>query len=78
MFGFGGSVGHLEAVDCAADDTIVSSFAAPDGDVYKVERTFFAFEGAELVRVDKKVQRVSIEQIDRFPEYAGSPFGGCG
>jgi hypothetical protein len=28
--------------------------------------------------VGREVERVPIQQIDRFPEYAGSPFGGCG
>ena len=76
MFAFGGSVGHLEAVDCAADGIRVS-FATPAGDVYKVERTLLRFSGTELVRDEKDVERVPIEDLDRFPEYAASPFGSC-
>lgn len=77
MLASGGSVGHLEAVDCAPGGGVVASTAVPDGDVYRVERIFLGFSGAELIRDDKDVQRVPIERIDRFPEYAASPFGGC-
>lgn len=77
LLAFGGSVGHLEAVDCAPDGGVVASFAAPDEDVYRVVRTFYGFAGAELVQDDREVERVPIERIDRFPEYAASPFGSC-
>lgn len=77
MFGFGGSVGHLEAVDCAAEDMIVSSFAVPDGEVYEVTRTFFTFDGATLVRAGRRTERMPIDRIQELPEYALSPFGGC-
>lgn len=77
MFAFGGSVGHLDAVDCAPDGGVVASSALPDGDLYRVERTFYGFSGAELIREDREVERVPIEKIDRFPEYAASPFGSC-
>ena len=77
LFGVGGSVGHLEAVDCAPGGGVVASFAAPEGNRYRVERRFLAFEGAELVQEDVQVERVSLEEIDRFPEYRASPFGSC-
>lgn len=77
MLATGGSVGHLEAVDCAPGGGVVASTAVPDGDAYRVERIFLGFSGAELIQDDKDVQRVPIERIDRFPEYAASPFGGC-
>ena len=77
MFGTGGSVGHLEAVDCAPGGGVIMSIALPDRDVYRVERTVFDFAGAELVRDDRDVERVPVEEIDRFPEYAASPFGSC-
>lgn len=77
LLGFGGSVGHLEAVDCAPGGGVVASFATPAGDVYRVERTFYDFAGSELIREDREVERVRVQQIDRFPEYAASPFGSC-
>jgi hypothetical protein len=77
MFAFGGSVGHLDAVDCAPGGGVVASSALPHGDAYRVERTFYDLSGAELVREDREVERVRIEEIDRFPEYAASPFGSC-
>lgn len=77
MFGFGGSVGHVSAVDCAAGDMVVASFATPRGRDYEVERTFFDFDGPRLVRVDREVERVRLAQIGRLTEFALSPFGGC-
>ncbi len=77
MFGFGGSVGHMEAVDCVPGGGIIASMAVPDGNVYRVERTVYEFVGAELVREDREVERVPVQEIDRFPEYAASPFGSC-
>ena len=77
LLGYGGSVGHLEAVDCAPEGGIVSSFAAPFGRVYRVERRFLVFDGARLVEDRVETARASLAQIDRFPEYAASPFGSC-
>lgn len=77
LFGVGGSVGHVEAVDCAPGGGVVASFAAPAGNEYRVERRFLTFEGAALVEEDVKVERVPLEDIDRFPEYGSSPFGSC-
>lgn len=77
LLGFGGSVGHLEAVDCAPGGGVVASFATPAGNAYRVERTFYEFAGSELIREDREVERVPAPQIDRFPEYAASPFRSC-
>lgn len=79
LFGFGGSVGHVSAVDCAAGDMVVASFATPQGNGgdYKVERTFFDFDDAQLVRVGTETERVPLARIDRLTEFALSPFGGC-
>lgn len=77
LFAFGGSVGHLDAVDCAPGGGVVTSSALPDGDVYRVERTVYELAGAELIREDKEVERLPLEELDRFPEYSASPFGSC-
>lgn len=77
LFGFGGSVGHVEAVDCAPGGGIVSSFATPDGSSYRVERRFLVFDGTRLVEDRVEVETAPLEEIDRFPEYRKSPFGSC-
>jgi hypothetical protein len=77
LFGTGGSLGHLEAVDCTPDGRVVASLAAPAGDRYRVERRFLVFDGTELIEDDVEVSRVPIEEINDFPEYTSSPFGSC-
>jgi hypothetical protein len=82
LFAFGGSVGHLEAVTCISSDIVIMSAAVPKGaraTDYEVERRFFLVEGTTL-----KLDRGSIEHhsidgltVDRFPEFASSPFVGC-
>ncbi len=80
LFPYGGSVGHVEASDCAgAPGTIVISTATPKGDDYHVTRRFFRFRGA-TPRVEPSSterNRVAFEELGRFPEYRSSPFGGC-
>ena len=78
VFGFGGSVGHLEAVDCGRFGGVIASFATPAGKRYRVERRYLVFEGTELVFSHQEVERVLLELIDRLPEYSSSPFGSCG
>ncbi len=79
---YGGSVGHIEATDCApeAGADVVVSTAAPLGKDYELQRRFFALQGAELVPVadlDER-QKVAAEEIASFPEFASGPFGSCG
>jgi hypothetical protein len=80
LFPYGGSVGHVEASDCAgAPGRIVISTATPRGDDYQVTRRFFRFRGS-TPRVEPsstKRNRVAFEELGRFPEYRSSPFGGC-
>lgn len=76
MFAFGGSVGHMEAVDCAKDGIRIS-VALPQDDDYRVHRMLFHFSGTELIHDGTKVERVPPERVTRFPEYAASPFGSC-
>lgn len=77
LFGYGGSVGHLEAVDCAPGGGVVSSFAAPDGRAYRVERRFLVFDGTRLVEDRVEVERGPLGEIGALPEYRASPFGSC-
>lgn len=79
LFAFGGSVGHLEAVDCASDGRVVVSTAIPRGQRYQVTRNFYRPSGAtlELATAGDRRTVVSLEEIEDFPEFASSPFGSC-
>ena len=79
LFAYGGSVGHLDAADCAGDGTIVISTATPSSEqgVYEIERRFFVFDGTDLERGEVKTERAPISRMSRFPEYSSSPFGSC-
>lgn len=78
VFAYGGSVGHLDAPDCA-DGEIVVSFAVPQGNVYRVTRRFYTVEDAAL-RSDESRDRTStapFNGLGRFPEFSTAPFGNC-
>lgn len=83
LFPYGGSVGHIEAVGCAGGGTIVVSMAvpAPNSDVsaqiYKVTRRSFTIGDGRLEDEKTEHHRISIHELDRFPEYESSPFGNC-
>jgi hypothetical protein len=84
MFAFGGSVGHVEAVDCSAETDVVVSTAVPapgeealEKGLYRVVRTLISYDGVTPRVEDKQVHEVLISDLDRFPEYANSPFGTC-
>jgi hypothetical protein len=80
LFPYGGSVGHVDASDCAKEaGMIVVSSATPRSDDYQVIRRFFSFQGStprvELSSTER--DRVALDELGRFPEYRSSPFGGC-
>lgn len=83
LFPFGGSVGHIEAVDCLTDGTIVVSMAVPapnaevPAQIYSVRRRIFSLSGGRLVPEMTEHHRISIQDLERFPEYQSSPFGNC-
>ncbi len=82
LFPFGGSVGHLEAVDCLNPALIVMSAAIPMGnaaDRYRVERRFFRLDSTVLTLQPEstEVHEVKGLTVDSFREFAGSPFGSC-
>ena len=79
LFAFGGSVGHLEAVDCTADGAVVLSSAIPKGARYQVDRRFYIANGPSLsLQVARnETEVVAAAGIDRFPEFAASPFRSC-
>lgn len=83
LLAFGGSVGHMEAVDCATrDGFVVLSAAVPSGssaDVYEVERRFFRADGSVLTLVPALTEKHTVKNlaIEDFSEFARSPFGSC-
>ena len=82
LFASGGSVGHLDAVDCLGPELIVMSAAIPVGDSaerYEVERRFFRLDGTELSLQSDSTEVHEVEglTVERFREFAGSPFGSC-
>lgn len=84
LFPYGGSVGHIEAVDCAGEGSVVISIATPSSDrsdaeegIYDIERRIYLFDGAVLERQEIENHRVPVDRLNRFPEYSSSPFGSC-
>jgi hypothetical protein len=82
VFPFGGSVGHLDAVDCSDDGHVVVSEAIPAGssaDAYEVQRRFFTLDGSTLVEDKDLAEKATVDglKLDDYPEFASSPFGSC-
>lgn len=83
LFAFGGSVGHLEAVDCTSEGDIVISSAVPaagraaaDKGLYQVRRTIYSLD-RELKKQEAELNEVAIEELEQFPEFRSGPFGSC-
>ncbi len=79
LFGYGGSVGHIDAIDCIEGHIVVST-AVPSGDgaEYLVKRKDFQPQGLVLVPGGKaQKDRVDLEELDTYPEFASSPLGSC-
>ena len=77
VFGFGGSVGHIEAVDCVADGHVVLSSATPKGRRYALSRLFLDPLGSTWSAVGAERSIGSLRQVTNNPEFAGSPFLNC-
>jgi hypothetical protein len=71
----GGSVGHLDAADCARDLVVVSS-AVLEGDRYRVTRSFFT-PGPVLLGESTQRKMVRPNKLAEFPEFASTPLGSC-
>lgn len=78
LFAHGGSVGHLDAVDCRGDLVMVSS-ATSQGRGYEVTRRFLEPTGAHwrLRRELTERRRVRPQGIARFEEFSAPPFSSC-
>ena len=79
LFPTGASVGHLEASDCVGPGAVVISTATPQGDDYKVTRTTYVVVEGQLTAQEegRQTARISLDELDRFPEFRASPFGSC-
>ncbi|MGH2747867.1 MAG: hypothetical protein ACRDKB_08085 [Actinomycetota bacterium] len=78
LFAYGGSVGHLDGVDCAPDDEIVVTTAVPRGVRYLVERRFLVLDEGEFRTTRTERARAPFEGLaERYPELAGAPFATC-
>jgi hypothetical protein len=78
LFAHGGSVGHLDAVDCRGDLVMVSS-AMAQGRGYEVTRRFLQPQAAgwRLRRSLTERRSVRPQGIARFEEFSAPPFSSC-
>ena len=84
LFPFGGSIGHVDGVDCVDGGGLVMSSAVPgnrpsdlEGSVYVLERRFVAVDDATLVKERTERERLSLDEIFELPEFSGTPFASC-
>lgn len=78
LFAYGGSVGHLDGVDCVAGGGVVVSSAVPRGVRYLVERRVLVLDEGELRAIETERVRAPFEDLrERFPELGGAPFANC-
>lgn len=78
-FPFGGSTGHVDAVDCTRDRAVVSTSAVRSGGGFAVTRRFYAPARLrfELLRGRTERTKISEQELTRFPEFRAGPFAGC-
>jgi hypothetical protein len=80
LFSFGGSVGHVHAVDCAGRARVVVSRAQAGARRYAVARRYFAAEGPVWRAQPDRNERGAAwpRQLGRrWPEFSSSPFLSC-
>lgn len=80
LVAFGGSVTHLDGATCAPGEsgTVVISSAGSQGKSYRLERGFYRFQGARLIKVRSEILRASFhELVDDYPEFSTDPFFDC-
>jgi hypothetical protein len=79
LFGYGGSVGHIEAIDCVSGRVVVST-AVPSGEgvEYRVTRRRYRPEGLVLIPAGPpQKELIDLDELDRYPEFGSSPLGSC-
>ena len=84
LFAFGGSVGHIEAVDCAKNGDLVLSSAVPapageaaSEDRYELRRTIYTLQAGELRKEETERHAIALADLDQFPEFRLGPFASC-
>lgn len=85
LLGFGGSVGHQDAFDCApekGEGVVVVSEAVPvgNGSRFEYTRRFFVPDGPAVYTVDPSLEETGTVRFNRFDtlhEFPNAPFGGC-
>jgi hypothetical protein len=79
LFAYGGSMGHVSAVDCDAPGRVVISSAVPRRNHYRVARRFATAHG-RVWRIDPSAtehNRAPLSSLRDYREFARSPFGSC-
>ena len=78
LFAHGGSVGHLDAVDCRRDLVMISS-AVAEGRGYVVTRRYLEPRPGRWRLRRSLTERSSVRphQIARFEEFSAAPFSSC-
>lgn len=80
LFAYGGSVTHLDGVDCARPrGTLVVTSATPRADRYTVVRRYYRVTGGGSAPVPRRTEHhvVEPEALNRYPELVSPPFAGC-
>lgn len=80
LFAHGGSVGHVHAVDCAGQSTVVVSQANAAARRYVVERRYFLTDGPVWRAQPERAERATAsarQLMARWPEFRASPFLTC-
>lgn len=80
LFAYGGSVAHLDGVDCVRPQgTIVLSSASPRPDRYEILRRFYRVTRGSSTPLPPRTERHTVEarSLNRFSELASAPFASC-
>lgn len=80
LFAYGGSVTHLDGVDCARPrGTLVVTSATPRADRYAVVRRYYRVIDGGAAPVPRRTEHHVVEPkaLNRYPELVSPPFAGC-
>lgn len=84
LFAYGGSVGHLDGIDCASEQGppaggVVITSAVPRGARYLVRRSFYELVAGVLEHRPELAERhlVGADDLGQFAELAAAPFASC-
>jgi hypothetical protein len=77
LFGYGGSAGHIEGVDCLGAGRVVVTTAVPEGGRYVLTRRIFSASGEAwaLHSVDRR--KLKARAFHTVPELATGAFSSC-